>query len=249
MSGHSKWSTIKRKKGAADQKKGKIFGKYIKEITLAAKSGGGDIDANPRLRTAVYAAKSVNMPADNITRAIKKGTGELPGQMIEEVAYEGYGPGGVAILIKCATDNKNRTLPEIRLLLSKSGGSMGTTGSVSYLFDNKGYIEIPVDQISEDELIELALEAGAEDIKTEEDVYEIRTEPSNFEAVREAIQKKGLEPAECELTMIPQNTVSLDESKAAAMLKLMDSIEDHDDVQKVYANFDISDEIMKKLSE
>lgn len=249
MSGHSKWSTIKRKKGAADQKKGKVFGKIIKEITLAARSGGGDPDANPRLRTAVLAAKGVNMPADNITRAIKKGTGELPGQMIEEITYEGYGPGGVAILIYCATDNKNRTLPEIRLILGKNGGSMGTSGSVAYLFDSKGYIEIPTDQITEDQLIELVLEAGAEDITTEGDVFEVRTEPANFEAVREAVEKKGLTPSTCELTMIPQTTVSLDEGKATSMLKLMDVLEDHDDVQQVYTNFDISDEIMKKLSE
>lgn len=249
MSGHSKWSTIKRKKGATDAKRGKVFSKIIKEITIAARSGGGDVDANPRLRQAIAGAKAVNMPADNMTKAIKKGTGELPGVTIEEVSYEGYGPGGVAIFIQCATDNKNRTLPEIRTMLSKGGGSLGTNGSVSYLFDNKGLIVIPTSQISEEALMDTVLDAGAEDMTVEEDSFEVVTPFDKFEDVRKAIEEKNLTPTTCELTMIPQTTIQLDENKGAKVLKLMDNLDDQEDVQKVYSNFDISDEILEKIAE
>jgi YebC/PmpR family DNA-binding regulatory protein len=248
MSGHSKWSTIKRKKGATDQKRGKIFGKIIKEITIAARIGGGDIDANPRLRQAIAGAKSVNMPADNMTKAIKKGTGELPGVTIEEVSYEGYGPGGVALFIHCATDNKNRTLPEIRAMLGKGGGSLGTNGSVSYLFDSKGLIVIPASQISEEDLMDTVLDAGAEDMTVEDDTFEVITSVESFEDVRKAVENKNLSPTTCELTMIPQTTIQLDETNAAQVLKLMDTLDDQEDVQKVYANFDISDEILEKIA-
>ncbi|MFQ5430987.1 MAG: YebC/PmpR family DNA-binding transcriptional regulator [Nitrospinota bacterium] len=248
MSGHSKWSSIKHKKAATDSKRGKLFGKIIKEITVAARMGGGDQSANPRLRSAVLTAKSANMPNDNIDRAIKKGTGELPGTSYEEIIYEGYGPGGVALLIEVVTDNKNRTVAEIRALLTKYGGSMGETGSVNWMFKQKGLMAVPREQIDEAELMEIVLEAGAEDLTSEDNVYEIITAKEDFEAVKRAVDDKNLETSVAELAMIPQSGVSLDETKAKQMLKLMELLEDHDDVQKVHANFDIADEIMEALA-
>jgi len=249
MSGHSKWSTIKRKKGAIDSKRGKIFTKIIKEITLAARLGGGDPEGNSRLRQAVLAAKNENMPRDNIDRAIKKGTGEIGGGVnYEEITYEGYGPGGVAVLVEIMTDNKNRTVAEIRHIFSKHGGNLGENGCVSWMFDKKGSIVFEKSTIAEDELIELALEAGAEDIREEEDEIEVITDPSMFENVRDALEEKGLKYVQANLGMIPQTTVKLDEGKALQMLKMIDKLEDNDDVQNVYANFDIEEEIVEKLS-
>jgi len=249
MSGHSKWSTIKRKKGAIDSKRGKIFTKIIKEITLAARLGGGDIEGNSRLRQAVLAAKNENMPRDNIDRAIKKGTGEIGGGVnYEEITYEGYGPGGVAVLVEIMTDNKNRTVAEIRHIFSKAGGNLGENGCVSWMFEKKGSILFERNSIVEDELIELALEAGAEDIREEGSEIEVITDPSMFENVREVLEKKGLKSVQATLGMIPQNTVKLDEGKAEQMLKMIDKLEDNDDVQNVYANFDIEEDIVEKLS-
>jgi YebC/PmpR family DNA-binding regulatory protein len=249
MSGHSKWSTIKRKKGALDSKRGKIFTKIIKEITLAARLGGGDIEGNSRLRQAVLAAKNENMPRDNIDRAIKKGTGEIGGGVAyEEITYEGYGPGGVAVLVEIMTDNKNRTVAEIRHIFSKHGGNLGENGCVSWLFEKKGSIVFERKAIDEDELIELALEVGAEDIREEENEIEIVTDPSMYEEVRDALEGKGLKYIQASIGMIPQNTVKLDEGKAEQMLKMIDKLEDNDDVQNVYANFDIDDAIVEKFS-
>ncbi len=249
MSGHSKWATIKHKKAATDAKRGKLFGKIIKEITVAARLGGGDMDANPRLRTAVANAKSANMPANTIDRAVKKGSGELGGDMIEEVTYEGYGLGGVAILVVTATDNRNRTVSEVRAVLTKNGGSMGETGCVNWMFDKKGLIAIPAEAIDEAELMDIVLEAGAEDMSLEDDVFEIITSLEDFEQVKEAIEKRGLEPAMAELTMIPQSTVKLDAEQSRSMLKVMERLEDLEDVQKVYTNCDIASEIMEAMAE
>ena len=249
MSGHSKWSTIKRKKGEIDSKRGKIFTKIIKEITLAARLGGGDIEGNSRLRQAVLAAKGENMPRENIDRAIKKGTGEIGGgESYEEITYEGYGPGGVAVLVEIMTDNKNRTVAEIRHIFSKHGGNLGENGCVSWLFENKGSIVFEKGSVDEDALIELALEAGAEDVREEGNEIEVITDPSLYEKVREALDAKDLKYLQASLGMIPQNTVKLDEGKAEQMLKMMEKLEDNDDVQNVYANFDIDDKIMEKLS-
>jgi len=249
MSGHSKWSSIKHKKGAADAKRGKIFTKLTKEITLAARLGGGDVEGNARLRQAIAAAKAENMPKDNIEKAIKKGTGELEGAAAyEEVVYEGYGPGGVAVLVEVMTDNKNRTVSEIRHIFSKHGGNLGENGCVAWMFEKKGSIVIGKGAIDEDRLMELALEAGAEDVAEQEGEYEIITEPGAFEDVRSAMDEAGVPYFLAEIGMIPQNTVRLEEGKAAQMLKLMEKMEDNDDVQHVYANFDIPDEIMEKLS-
>jgi YebC/PmpR family DNA-binding regulatory protein len=249
MSGHSKWSTIKRKKGAADAKRGKIFTKIIKEITLAARLGGGDPDGNARLRTAILAAKDENMPKDNIERAIKKGVGEIGGaSSFEETTYEGYGPGGVALLVEVLTDNKNRTVAEIRHILSKHGGNLGENGCVAWMFDKKGSLLVSRNDIGEDALMELALEAGADDVREEEHEFEVITSPSAFEAVRRAIEQRGIKLLSASIGMIPQNTVQLEAGKAEQMLKLMEKLEDNDDVQNVYANFDIPDEIMEKLS-
>lgn len=249
MSGHSKWSTIKRKKGALDSKRGKIFTKIIKEITLAARLGGGDIEGNSRLRQAVLAAKNENMPRDNIDRAIKKGTGEIGGgEAYEELTYEGYGPGGVAVLVEIMTDNKNRTVAEIRHIFSKHGGNLGENGCVSWLFDKKGSIVFDRKAINEDELMELALEVGADDIREEENEIEILTDPSMFESVRDKLEGKGLKYIQASIGMIPQTTVKLDEGKAEQMLKMIDKLEDNDDVQNVYANFDIDDAIVEKFS-
>ena len=248
MSGHNKWSSIKHKKGAADAKRGKVFTKLIREITVAAREGGGDPDGNPRLRTAIAAAKAENMPKDNIERAVKKGTGELEGSSYEEAYYEGYGPGGVAILIESLTDNRNRTVSEIRHVLTKYNGSMGEAGCVSWMFEKKGMISLDKEAAEEDHLMELALEAGADDIQDNDDEWTVISDPSLLEDVRSALEAAGLSISLAEITMIPQNTVKLDKEKAEKMLKLMDMLEDQDDVQNVYANFDIDDQIMEALS-
>ena len=249
MSGHSKWSSIKHKKGAADAKRGKIFTKIIKEITVATRIGGGDPDGNPRLRTAIMGAKSKNMPVDNITRAIKKGTGELEGIQYEEHTYEGYGPGGAAIFLEAMTDNKNRTVSEIRAALGKAGGNLGENGCVGWMFEKKGLITLKAEAKSEDELMELAIDAGADDLQTVDEHYEITTAVENFEAVRKALEDAGVAMELAEITRIPQNTVSIDEKKGKALLKLMDILDDHDDIQKAYSNFDISDEVMAAIIE
>ncbi len=248
MSGHSKWSTIKHKKGAADAKRGKIFTKIIKEITVAARLGGGDPDSNPRLRQAILSAKGANMPQENTTRAIKKGTGELEGVHYEETSYEGYGPGGAAIFIEVMTDNKNRTVGELRAILGKNGGNMGENGCVAWMFEQKGFIAVPIIEKSEDELLELVLEAGADDMQTTGERYEIITSVENFEPVRKGLEEQGLKMEIAELTRIPQNTVPLNEKQGRTCLRLMDALEDHDDVQKTYCNFDIPDEVMAALA-
>jgi len=249
MSGHSKWSTIKRKKGAIDSKRGKIFTKLIKEITLAARLGGGDIEGNARLRSAVLAAKEENMPKDNIDRAIKKGTGELAGgAAYEEVTYEGYGPAGVAVIVEVMTDNKNRTVAEIRHIFSKHGGNLGENGCVAWMFDKKGSIVLDKKTVAEDELMEVGLEAGADDVRDQGTEWEVVTEPAAFESVKRVIEQKGWKYLEARVGMIPQTTIKLEAGKAEQMLRLMEKLEDNDDVQNVYANFDISDEVMEKLS-
>ena len=250
MSGHSKWSTIKRKKGEIDSKRGKIFTKLIKEITLAARLGGGDIEGNPRLRQAVLDAKEVNMPKDNIDRAKKKGTGELAGAAAyEETTYEGYGPAGVAVIVDVMTDNKNRTVAEIRHIFSKHGGNLGENGCVSWMFATKGSIVIDKKTVAEDELMEVVLDAGAEDVRDQGGEWEVITDTATFEKVKKVLAEKKWKYIEANIGKIPQNTVSLDQAKAEQMLKLMEKLEDNDDVQNVYANFDISDEIMEKLSQ
>ena len=241
MSGHSKWATIKHRKGATDAKRGKVFTKLIKEITVAARSGGGDAGANARLRKAVSDAKAANMPNDTIDRAIKRGTGELEGVSYDEITYEGYGPGGVAIMIDSMTDNRNRTVAEIRHIFSKNGGNMGAAGSVSYLFDKKGYILVDKSAKSEDDLFEIVTEAGAEDLREEGENFEIITAPENFDAVLSAVKEAGVDPQVAEVEMIPQNHVKLEGNEARQMLKLMEALEEHDDVQQVSANFDISE--------
>jgi YebC/PmpR family DNA-binding regulatory protein len=248
VSGHSKWATIKRKKGAEDAKRGKVFTKIIREITVAAREGGGDPDGNPRLRTVIEKAKEANMPHDNVTRAIKKGTGELEGASYEEHSLEGYGPGGVAVMLHILTDNKNRTVSEIRNVFSKNGGNMGEAGCVAWVFHKKGLIQFTKSQVTEDALMDQALEAGAEDIQDEEDTWDVTTDPASYEKVKTALESKGLKPLSAEVTMIPQNSVELLGHDAEKMLKLMEALEDHDDVQNVYANFDIPKEEMEKLS-
>jgi YebC/PmpR family DNA-binding regulatory protein len=247
MSGHSKWHSIKHKKAAVDAKRGKAFSRVIKEITIAARLGGGDISGNSRLRTAIQNAKSINMPQENITRAIKKGTGELPGVHYEEVTYEGYGPGGVAILLEVMTDNKNRTVADIRHIFSKHNGNLGETGCVAWMFNKKGLIILPAEDADEDKLMEVALEAGAEDINREGETYEVTTDPDVIETVKEAIEKAGLSISEASVTMIPQSTIKLEGKQAIQMLKMMESLEDHDDVQNAYANFDIDEDVMNSL--
>ena len=249
MSGHSKWSTIKRKKGAIDSKRGKIFTKLIKEITLAARLGGGDIEGNSRLRQAILAAKEENMPKDNIDRAVKKGTGDQAGAAVyEEVTYEGYGPAGVAVIVDVMTDNKNRTVAEIRHSFSKHGGNLGENGCVAWMFDKKGSIVFDKKAVGEDALMEIALEAGAEDVRDQESEWEVITDPMTFEAVKKAIDQRGWKYLEARVGKIPQNTVKLEAGKAEQMLKLMEKLEDNDDVQNVYANFDIPNDVMEKLS-
>ncbi|RKZ35120.1 YebC/PmpR family DNA-binding transcriptional regulator [bacterium] len=245
MSGHSKWSQIRHKKAAADAKRGKLFTKLIREITIAAREGGGDPDMNPRLRTAIESAKSANMPSENIERAIKRGTGELEGISYEEVVYEGYGPGGVAILVEVVTDNKNRTVSEIRKLFSNYEGNLGESGCVAWIFQKAGLIMVPKKEIGAEELLDYALESGAIDFKDEDDeFFEIYTEPSDLIDVRDELKKKNVEIDSAELTAIPQSTVHLEGKEAEKLLKLMYSLEDHDDVQKVYSNMDIPDEIV-----
>ncbi len=249
MSGHSKWSTIKRKKGAADAKRGRAFTKLIKEITVASRMGGGDPDGNPRLRSAIAAAKSENMPKDNIERAIKKGTGELEGAVYEEITYEGYGPGGIAVLVDCMTDNRNRTVADIRHYFSKSGGNLGESGCVSWMFDKKGSLLVDKATISEEKLMDVALEAGAEDMVEEENEFQVLTAPEDFDAVREALEAAGVLFIEAAVLMIPKNTVEvIDEKTAKQILRLLEKLEDHDDVQSVSANFDIPDELMEAVS-
>jgi len=249
MSGHSKWSTIKRKKGAVDAKRGKIFTKLIKEITLAARLGGGDPEGNPRLRTAVLEAKNENMPKDNIERAIKKGVGAAEGGVnYEELTYEGYGPGGVAVLVEVMTDNKQRTVAEIRHIFSKSGGNLGENGCVAWIFEKKGMILIDVQTIEEDVLMETALEAGAEDVQHEGSEFVVITSIAEFETIKSVLAKENISFLEAKITMIPQNEVKLDTGKAEQMLKMMEKLEDNDDVQNVYANFNIDDEIMEKIN-
>jgi YebC/PmpR family DNA-binding regulatory protein len=248
MSGHSKWATIKRKKGKADAERGKLFTQHIKEITIAAREGGGDPDGNPRLRTAIANSKGVNMPAANIERAILKGTGNLPGVVYESLTYEGYGPGGVALYMEVMTDNKNRVVSEVRHILAKYGGNLGANGCVAWMFDTAGVITVEADKSDEEKLMEIALEAGAEDIALESELFTIKTSPDALDDVRVAIEKAGIEMASSEVTKIPQNTVKLDNEKdASSMLKMMDLLEENDDIQKVYANFDIDESVMEKL--
>jgi len=247
MSGHSKWSSIKHKKGTADAKRGRMFSKLIREIMVAARLRGGDPDTNPRLRTAIAAAKSQNMPKNNIERAIKKGTGELEGTTFEDAVYEGYGPGGVAVLVEVLTDNKQRAVADIRHMFSKKGGSLGESGCVSWLFKKRGLIVLEKGSVDEDRLLDVALEAGAEDVKEEETTLSIITPVPQFEAVKEAIEKAGLRYNVAEISMIPSGTVKLEDKKAEQMIGLMQALEDCDDVQHVYANFDIPDEIMEAM--
>lgn len=248
MSGHSKWSSIKHKKAAVDAKRGKVFTKLIKEITVAARLGGGDINSNPRLRTAVSTARAQSMPKDNIDRAIKKGTGELGGIQLEEITYEGYGPGGVAILVNTLTDNRNRLVSELRFAFSKHGGNMGEAGCVAWMFKKRGVITIDKSAVDEDKLMELALEAGADDVSSDADTHQVMTAPENFHAVRDAIEKAGIAIGSAEVTMIPENTVPVSGHAAEQVLKLLEALEDQDDVQSVAANFDISEQEMAQLS-
>lgn len=249
MSGHSKWSTIKHKKGKADAKRGKVFTKIIREIAVSAREGGGDPESNPRLRAAVAAAKAANMPADNIKRAIQRGTGELPGMTYEEFTFEGYGPGGVAVMLEIMTDNRNRTTPEIRHLFSKHGGNLGENGCVSWLFTRKGSILIPrADAPDEDAIMEIALEAGADDLDTSDgDYYSIATAPEDLHRVKEALERRGVEVETAEFSMEPSSTAHLEGKPAMQMLRLMEAFDDHDDVQHVWANFDIDDDIMANV--
>ncbi|MBI4683882.1 MAG: YebC/PmpR family DNA-binding transcriptional regulator [Nitrospirae bacterium] len=248
MSGHSKWSQIKHKKAHTDAKRGKIFTKIVKEITIAARLGGGDSAGNPRLRNAIEQAKEVNMPYDNIKKAIMKGTGELPGVSYEEFVYEGYGPSGVAVMIEVLTDNKNRTVPEIRTIMGKNNGSLGETGCVAWMFDKKGYILVSKGKSSEDSVMSVVLEAGAEDMRNDpqENNYEIITAPEDFNKVKAALEDSKIPFESAEIAMLPKNYVALNEKAAEQMIRLMDALEEHDDVQNVYANFDIPDEIAEK---
>jgi YebC/PmpR family DNA-binding regulatory protein len=248
MSGHSKWKTNKSRKMAADAKKGAAYTKIIREITVAAREGGGNSDTNLRLRTAITRAREVNMPSDNIKMAVKRGTGELPGIIYETVTYEAYGPGGVAIMIEALTDNKNRTTAELRNIMSKRGGNMAGAGSVSWMFTKKGYFLIERSQAKEEELFDLAIEAGAEDMKSDEKSYEIYTSMQNFEKVKQALEQKGIKWQDAELTMTPSSTIKLTGNDAKQLLALIDALEEHDDVQEVYANFDIPDEIMEQVA-
>lgn len=248
MSGHSKWHSIKHKKAAVDAKRGQLFTRIIKEITVAARLGGGDAETNPRLRMAIQNAKAANMPSDNIKRAIMKGTGELPGVVIEEVVYEGYGPGGVALYIEVMTDNKNRTVAEIRHILTKHNGNLGATNSVAWKFDKKGIIRVPKDATDEDTLMNLVLEAGAQDMTLEDDFYEVTSDPGDFETVRQTLTDADITVESAEITMLPNSTVSVDGKSAEQLLKMMEKLEEHDDVQNVYSDFDIPEDIMEKYS-
>jgi YebC/PmpR family DNA-binding regulatory protein len=241
MSGHSKWHTIKHKKGAADAKRGRVFTKIIKEITVAARVGGGDPNGNPRLRTVLAAAKAANMPKDNIEKAIKKGTGELAGVSYDEVSYEGYGPGGVAMFVQALTDNRNRTLPEIRHLFSKYGGNLGESNCVGWMFEKKGYLIVAKTAANEDALMEVVIEAGGDDVREDGDNWEIYTPPDRLEQVREAIAGRAIAIVSAEVSMVPKNTVKVEGKKAQQVLAMMEGLEEHDDVQNVWANFDIDD--------
>jgi YebC/PmpR family DNA-binding regulatory protein len=241
MSGHSRWSTIKHKKAAADARRGKMFTKLIREISAAARAGGGDPDGNPRLRTAVLAARAVNMPQDNIKRAIQRGTGELPGQSYDEVVYEGYGPGGVAVMVQTLTDNRNRTLPEIRQLFTKHGGNLGEANCVSWMFEKKGYIVVRRSEVDEEKLFELVIEAGADDMREDGESFEVLTAPPIHEKVHEALTQRKIPIAASEVAMVPKTTVKVEGKAARQVLGMMEALEDHDDVQHVWANFDIDD--------
>src|SRR5215467_4878967 len=247
MSGHSKWATIKHKKGALDAKRGKIFTRLIKEITMAAKSGG-DPDKNPRLRTAIQAAKAENMPADNIKRAVQRGTGELPGATYEEFSLEGYGPGGVAILVEISSDNRNRTVSEIRHVFGKNGGNMAEAGAVSWMFHKKGDIVIAKSAAKEDDLMGIVLESGADDLKDDGENWEVITDPAAFEAVVEAVKKAGIQPITAEVAMIPQNYIKLEGQHAHQMIRLVEALEEHDDVQHVHSNFDIDQKVLEEVA-
>ena len=248
MSGHSKWATIKHKKAALDAKRGKVFTRIIKEIMIAARGGGGDPDANPRLRTAVLAAKAVSMPNDNISRAIKRGTGEIEGGAIEEYTYEGYGPGGVAIVVEVATDNKNRTVSEIRHAFSKNNGNMGEQGSVAWMFERKGQIILEGEDLKEDDLMNLVLEAGADDLRQDGDTWEVITAPEALTTVQEALQKANVKVAEAKIAMIPKNLVPVEAAHTKGLLKLLDVLEEHEDVQNVFSNADFDEEAMEALA-
>ncbi|MGH9534894.1 MAG: YebC/PmpR family DNA-binding transcriptional regulator [Terriglobales bacterium] len=248
MSGHSKWATIKHKKAATDAKRGAKFTRIIKEITIAARNGGGDADSNPRLRTAILAAKAENMPADNIKRAVQRGTGELPGVQYEELTLEGYGPGGAAMLVQVTTDNRNRTVSELRHLLSKGGGNLGEAGSVAWLFHKQGTISIGKAAIGEDDLMALVLDAGAEDLKDDGASWEVLTPPERFEPVLEAVKAKHLEPENAELAMIPGNYVKVEGREAEQTIRLLEALEDHEDVQHVWSNFDVDEAQLAKVA-
>jgi len=248
MSGHSRWSQIKRKKGKADVQRGKLFSKILREITVAARNGGGDPKANMRLKAAIESAKEANMPADNIKRAVQKGTGELPGESYEEVTYEGYAPGGVAVLIQVLTDNRNRTAPEIRHTFEKAGGNMGSSGAVAWMFDRKGVILVDADKIGEDDLLAKALDAGATDMRRTEKVFEITTAPAEMDAVRDALARAGVPILEAQVTYVPQSTVRVEAPTAASVMRLIEALEELDDVQHVYANYDIPDEVLEAIS-
>jgi len=248
MSGHSRWSQIKRKKGKADQQRGKLFTKLIREITVAARTGGGDLKINMRLKSALEAAKAASMPADNIKRAIQKGTGELPGETYEEVTYEGYAPGGVALMVRVLTDNKNRTAPEIRHVFERNGGNFGQVGCVAWMFERKGVIQVDAERIGEDELLGPALDAGATDMRRVEKVYEITTTPDEMESVRRALEERKVPVLEAEVSMVPLSTVRAEGKDAQAVLRLVEALEELDDVQAVYANYDIPDEIIDAIT-
>jgi len=247
MSGHSKWANIKYRKMKEDAKRGRLFTRITREIIIAAREGGGDHESNPRLRTAIAAAKTANMPKDNIDRAIKRGTGELPGVTYEEVTYEGYGPGGVAVIVEAITDNRNRTVSEVRYIFSKHGGSLGETGCVSWIFDKKGVIIINAQDLPEDDILMAALEAGAEDVKTEGDCYQVITAPEDFQEVKEALERGSMPIESAEITLVPKNTAKVEEGQGEKVLKLMDALEALDEVQKTYANFDIPEEILEAM--
>ncbi len=248
MSGHSRWSQIKRKKGKTDVQRGQLFSKILREITVAARNGGGDPKGNVRLKAATEAARAANMPADNIKRAIQKGTGELPGESYEEITYEGYGPGGVAILLQVLTDNKNRTGPEIRRAFEKNGGRMGTAGCVAWMFDRRGVIEVDAERVTEDDLLEKALDAGAMDVKRVEKAFEITTAADEMEPVREALERQGIPVLEAAVAMLPQSTVRVEGKEASVVLRLIEALEEQDDVQAAYANYDIPDEVLDAIS-
>jgi YebC/PmpR family DNA-binding regulatory protein len=249
MSGHSKWATIKRKKAANDAARGRMFTKAIKEITIAARSGGGDQEGNPRLRLAIQSAKAVNMPADNIKRAIQKGTGELPGVSYEEAVYEAYGPGGSALLINVVTDNKNRTVSELRHMLTRNNGKLADIGSVAWMFEKKGTITLLKEKHTEDEIMNIALESGAEDLRTEQETYEITTDTESFETVRKTLELQNYKIESAQLQMLPKDQVKLEGKDAEQMLKLLEALEEHDDVQNVYSNFDIDEKVMASFSQ